>query len=74
LKKLGVKTSATGRGATYSPDRVLEFKVRLDVFTRLQAGAPVEGAITNLRFDNGLTLRLTFCAPNLTVEHRSQRQ
>jgi hypothetical protein len=53
---------------------VLEFKVRLDVFTLLQAGAPVEGAITNLRFDNGLTLRLTFCAPNLTVEHRSQRQ
>jgi hypothetical protein len=38
------------------------------VFGLLRAGALVEGAITNWRFDNGLLLRLTFHAPNSTVE------
>jgi hypothetical protein len=52
---------------------VLEFRERLDGFVRLRAGALVEGAITDWRFDNGLLLRLTFHAPNLTVEHGSRR-
>ncbi|HEY2528220.1 MAG TPA: hypothetical protein VGJ20_09785 [Xanthobacteraceae bacterium] len=33
-----------------------------------------EGTTSNWRFDNGLSLRLTFHAPNLTVERGSQRQ
>jgi hypothetical protein len=33
-----------------------------------------EGTISNWRFDKSLLLRLTFHAPNLTVEHGSQRQ
>jgi hypothetical protein len=53
---------------------VLEFRARVDVFALLRAGALVEDAITNWRFDTGLLLRLTFHAPNLTVEHGSQRQ
>jgi hypothetical protein len=63
-----------GRKATYAADRVLEFKERLDGFALLRAGALTEGAITNWRFDSSLLLRLTFHAPNLTVEHGSQRQ
>src|SRR5262249_24789102 len=61
-------------GSTYAPAGVLEFRARLDVFALLRAGALVEGAITNWRFDSGPLLRLTFHAPNLTVEHGSQRQ
>jgi hypothetical protein len=33
-----------------------------------------EGTSSHWRFDNGLLLRLPFHAPNLTVEHGSQRQ
>src|SRR5262249_58858274 len=55
-------------------DRVLEFKERLDGFALLRAGALTEGTITHWRFDNGLLLRLRFHAPNLIVEHGSQRQ
>jgi hypothetical protein len=53
---------------------VLEFRARLDVFSLLLAGALTVGTISNWRFDNGLLLRLTFHAPNLTVEQGSQRQ
>jgi hypothetical protein len=42
---------------------LIDFEERLDVFTLLRAGALVEGAITNWRFDKVLLLRLTFCAP-----------
>jgi hypothetical protein len=62
------------RAATHAADRVLEFRARLDVFALLRAGALIEGTVSNWRFDNGLLLRLTFQAPNLTVEHGSQRQ
>ena len=58
----------------YAPDRVLEFRARLDVFALLRAGALVGGAITRWGFDSGLLLRLTFHPPNLIVEHGSQRQ
>jgi hypothetical protein len=44
------------------------------VFALLRAGALTEGTSSHWRFDNGLLLRLTFHAPNLTVEHGSQRQ
>jgi hypothetical protein len=64
----------TVRKVTYAADRVLEFKERLDGFALLRAGALTEGTITNWRFDNGLVLRLTFHAPNLTIEHGLQRQ
>jgi hypothetical protein len=64
----------TVRKVTYAADRVLEFKERLDGFALLRAGALTEGTITHWRFDNGLLLRLRFHAPNLIVEHGSQRQ
>jgi hypothetical protein len=60
--------------ATHAADRVLEFRARLDVFALLRAGALVEGTVSNWRFDNSMLLHLTFHAPNLTVEHGSQRQ
>lgn len=44
------------------------------MFALLRAGALTEGTSSNWRFDNGLLLRLTFHAPNLTVEHGSERQ
>jgi hypothetical protein len=59
---------------TYAPDRVLDFRARLDVFVLLRAGALVENAITNWRFESGLLLRLAFHPPNLIVEQGSQRQ
>jgi hypothetical protein len=64
----------TVRKVTYAADRVLEFKERLDGFALLRAGALTEGTITHWRFDNGLLLRPRFHAPNLIVEHGSQRQ